>query len=128
MTDNVAVLQGFTREVTADSDGHTLYLLVKPDTDFDGSFKAWNMDNQEFIKVNGWLFDINVKRDDMTIPEDVRFDCHLAALKAIDEVLNDHFGIRTTWITDQQLPALLPALDRAINAAVAPAFVKVVNS
>jgi hypothetical protein len=58
MTDNVAVLQGFTREVTAENDHYTLSLLVKPDTDFDDRFKAWDMDEQEFIRVNGWLFTI----------------------------------------------------------------------
>jgi hypothetical protein len=59
MTDNVAVLDGFTREVVADSDACTLFLLVKPDTDFDGTFKAWDTDAQEFIRVNGWLFVVN---------------------------------------------------------------------
>lgn len=58
MTDNVAVLQGFTKEVTADSSEYTLFLLVKPDADFDGRFKAWDIDEQEFIAVNGWLFDV----------------------------------------------------------------------
>ena len=59
MTDNVAVLDGFTREVIADSDRHTLYLLVKPDTDFDDRFRAWDTDEQEFIFVNGWLFSVD---------------------------------------------------------------------
>ncbi|MBY5581869.1 hypothetical protein [Rhizobium leguminosarum] len=56
MTDNVAVLDGFTREIIADSGNHTLYLLVKPTTDFGDRFKAWDMDEQEYIHVNGWLF------------------------------------------------------------------------
>ncbi len=58
MSDNVAVLDGFTREVVAESDTMTLCLLVKPDTDFDDAFKAWDMDEQEFIRVNGWLFTV----------------------------------------------------------------------
>jgi hypothetical protein len=59
MGDNNAVLQGFTVEVEATNDyGLTLFLLVKPDTDFDGTFKAWDMDEQEFIRVNGWLFTV----------------------------------------------------------------------
>ena len=33
-------------------------LLVKPGTDFDTRFKAWDRDEQEFIRVNGWLFTI----------------------------------------------------------------------
>ncbi len=56
MTDNVATLEGFTKEVFASSDGCDLYLLVKPDTDFDDRFKAWDSDNQEWLMVNGWLF------------------------------------------------------------------------
>ncbi len=56
MTDNVAVLQGFTKEVTAENHAFYLHLLVKPETDFDGRFRAWDCDEQEFITVNGWLF------------------------------------------------------------------------
>lgn len=56
MTDNVAVLEGFTREIIAESSAVTLYLLIKPDTDLDDRFKAWDTDGQEFIRVNGWLF------------------------------------------------------------------------
>ena len=33
-----------------------LLLLVKPDQEFDGTFKAWDCDAQEFITINGWLF------------------------------------------------------------------------
>jgi hypothetical protein len=59
MTDNVAVLAGFTREVEATNDyGLTLFLLIEPDADFDERFKAWDMDEQEFIHVNGWLFTV----------------------------------------------------------------------
>ena len=57
MTD--AILQGFTKEVFAESDaGHQLYMLVRPDTDYDDCFEAYDTDNQEFIRVNGWLFTI----------------------------------------------------------------------
>ena len=58
MSDNVAVLDGCTREVVATSDNGELYLLVKPGTDFDSTFRAWDTDNQEFIRVNGWLYSI----------------------------------------------------------------------
>ena len=58
MSDNVAILDGFTREVVASNDEMDLYLLVKPDAELDGAFKAWDTDNQEFIRVNGWLFSI----------------------------------------------------------------------
>ena len=58
MTDNVAVLAGFTREVTAENSQFTLDLLVQPGTDFDDTFKAWDLTEQEFILVNGWMFEI----------------------------------------------------------------------
>ncbi len=56
MTDNVAVLAGCTREIVAENTTHTLHLLVQPDADLSGVFNAWDMDEQEFIRVNGWLF------------------------------------------------------------------------
>lgn len=58
MTDNAAILQGYTRGIFASGGGYDLYLLVKPHADLDGSFKAWDTDAQEFIRVNGWLFAI----------------------------------------------------------------------
>jgi hypothetical protein len=63
MTDNIAVLQGFTQEVVADSDSYTLYLLVRPDTDFDSTFEAWDTDSQEYLRINGWLFTITPAAD-----------------------------------------------------------------
>lgn len=56
MTDNVATLAGFTREIFGTSDGPDLHLLVHPETDLDDRFRAWCCDEQEFIRVNGWLF------------------------------------------------------------------------
>ena len=60
MTDNIAVLQGFTIAVEAHNirgvESYELFLLVKPDTDYDDTFRAWDTDAQEFIRVNGWLF------------------------------------------------------------------------
>lgn len=58
MSDNIAVLDGYTESVEADCGEHVLYLLVKPNTDFESAFKAWDTDNQEFIRVNGWLYDV----------------------------------------------------------------------
>jgi hypothetical protein len=59
MTDNVAILDGFTREVWASCDAHEGPYLIKPDTDLDGAFKAWDMDAQEFVRINGWLWAID---------------------------------------------------------------------
>lgn len=61
MSDNIAVLDGYTQEVHAFADAIELYLLVQPGTDTDGTFRAWDMDAQEFIRVNGWLFNIEAQ-------------------------------------------------------------------
>ena len=64
MSDNIAVLDGYTQEVHAFAgEGLELYLLVKPDTDFDGHFRAWDMDAQEFITVTGWMFNIEMQNN-----------------------------------------------------------------
>ena len=54
MTDNVATLAGYTKEVHISNGSCDLFLLVKPNTEYEGTFRAWDMDNQEFISVNGW--------------------------------------------------------------------------
>lgn len=56
MSDNTAILAGFTRELLAEGGPYSLHLFVTPDTDLDGTFKAYDADNCEWIKVNGWLF------------------------------------------------------------------------
>ena len=56
MTDNIAVLERYTREVVGEAAPITLYLLIKPDTYLDSTFRAWDMDEQCFIHVDGWLF------------------------------------------------------------------------
>lgn len=49
---------GFTREIFATSSEYDLYLLIKPDADLDGTFRAWDSDCFEWLKVNGWQFSI----------------------------------------------------------------------
>ncbi len=62
MSDNVAVLNGYTVEVHAYNErGDQLFLLVKPDADLDDIFHAWCMDNQDFIRVTGWLWNTEKK-------------------------------------------------------------------
>jgi hypothetical protein len=56
MTDNIATLYGFTKDLMAYSDNADLHILVQPNTDLDDRFKAWDCDEQEWIRVNGWLF------------------------------------------------------------------------
>lgn len=57
MTDNIAVLDGYTEQVYAEYQGVILNLLVKPDTDLSDRFKAWDMDYQEWLHINGWVAD-----------------------------------------------------------------------
>ncbi len=59
VANNVAMLEGFTKEVVLESESLTLFLLVRPETDLGEQFKAWDADNQEFIRVNGWLFSVS---------------------------------------------------------------------
>jgi len=56
MTDNVAVIKGYTKHVVAYTSVYELDLLVKPDVDLDSSFWAWDTDLQEFVKLSGWLW------------------------------------------------------------------------
>lgn len=63
MTDNVATLNGYTREAWATSaDGAMeIPILLKPGTDLDGRVRAWNMDEQDWIVLNGWNWSIELK-------------------------------------------------------------------
>lgn len=56
MSDNVAVLAGYTEEYEAHCTDYDLFLLVKPGTELDDTFTAWDIEAQEFIRVNGWLW------------------------------------------------------------------------
>ena len=61
-SDGSAVRDGYTQEVHAIAgEGLELYLLVKPNTDFEGHFRAWDMDAQEFITVTGWMFTVEAQ-------------------------------------------------------------------
>ena len=56
MRDTIPITAGYTRRVIAFDAGPELLLLVRPDTDLDGRFKAWNCDEEEFVEVTGWEF------------------------------------------------------------------------
>ena len=58
MTSREARAQGFTQEIEADSDAMTLALLVRPGTDYDDRFTAWDPETEGLIRVNGWLFTV----------------------------------------------------------------------
>ena len=53
-TNNEADLAGYTKEYVATAIWCELNILVKPDTDFDTRFKAWDLDEEEFVYINGW--------------------------------------------------------------------------
>lgn len=38
--------------------------LVNPDDDLDGEFKAFDIDENEWIRVKGWLAEINPMEDE----------------------------------------------------------------
>lgn len=54
----IAQGKGYTRAVFATGGDYDLYLWVKPDADLDGTFRAYDEDEDEWLRVNGWLFDI----------------------------------------------------------------------
>jgi len=58
MSDNTAILAGFTREVMAASGDGSIdcRLFIKPDTDLDDCFKAYDADNCEWLFIKGWLW------------------------------------------------------------------------
>ena len=47
---------GFTESHTAEADDITLYLLIRPDTDLDSRYRAFDTETGEYIRVNGWMF------------------------------------------------------------------------
>lgn len=48
--------QGYTEALEGSSTHYDLTLLVKPGTDLDSTFTAYDVECSEFIAVNGWLF------------------------------------------------------------------------
>lgn len=54
-SDNFAVMSGYSLEVEYECPEASLFLLVKPDTDFDSRFRAYDTDEQEWLFVNGGL-------------------------------------------------------------------------
>ncbi|WP_148270701.1 hypothetical protein [Burkholderia gladioli] len=47
--------EGFIREVIASSLGQDLNLLIRPDTNLDSEFPAFDLDALETVSVKGWL-------------------------------------------------------------------------
>ena len=53
-TDNCCTRMGWD-EYTAEAGEYDLHFSTAPDTDLDGTFKAFCHDNQEMITINGWM-------------------------------------------------------------------------
>lgn len=51
-----AIDAGFVLAFNADSDFNNLDILVRPDTDLDGTFRAFVTDWNETVAFNGWLW------------------------------------------------------------------------
>ena len=55
-TDNCCTRMGWT-ELLVSCKWFELHVSIEPDTDLDGSFKAFCHDHQEMITINGWMAD-----------------------------------------------------------------------
>jgi len=55
MSDNTAVLAGYTRELIVQGCYQDLHIFVKPNADLDGTFKAYDADECDWITINGWM-------------------------------------------------------------------------
>lgn len=53
MADNIAALDGFTKEIMIDVKDRVIFALVRPDTRFVGKYVAWDTDEQEYVKIEG---------------------------------------------------------------------------
>lgn len=51
-----AFAAGYTKEVSADCAAHTLTLLVNPTHDYDSRLRAFDVDENDYVTVNGWLW------------------------------------------------------------------------
>jgi hypothetical protein len=56
MSAEEAKTSGYTRRVYCDSDFYSFEALVKPDADLDDTFRCYDVDNGQWLNVNGWMF------------------------------------------------------------------------
>lgn len=54
--DNDCTRMGWEEYFLSSLYGHEIHVSVPPGTDLDTSYLAFNHDEQEMIRVNGWLF------------------------------------------------------------------------
>ena len=55
MSDNTAILAGFTREVMFHGLGCERHLFIPPAADVSDCFAAYDADECRFVKIAGWL-------------------------------------------------------------------------
>ena len=55
-TDNECTLRGWT-EAVIETGFHSLHVSYSPDAEIDDAFMAFCHDDQEMIRVNGWLIE-----------------------------------------------------------------------
>ena len=51
---NIAIKQGYTQELTMNSEHYVGSILIKPTTDLDSTFRAYCLNRQSFMYINGW--------------------------------------------------------------------------
>lgn len=51
-----AATDSYTVRVWGECQDASFPMLIQPGTDLDSRFKAWDVDEGEFIMVNGWLW------------------------------------------------------------------------
>jgi hypothetical protein len=54
-----ALALGYVRRIYVENATECADLLVKPNADLDGRFKAFSLDDETWVIVSGWLFEID---------------------------------------------------------------------
>lgn len=57
-TEDRALALGYTRRIYVENATECADLLVKPSADLGGRFKAFSLDDEAWVIVAGWLFEI----------------------------------------------------------------------
>jgi hypothetical protein len=63
MTTQAAMIKGYIREIELTDGVYNLHLLIKEDTDIEGTFKSWCLDDNEWLSVNGWTLWIDDEKE-----------------------------------------------------------------
>ena len=51
-----AIAQGYTEPFIADCAAYNLEIMVRPNEDMEGTFRAYDLTCDQFVKINGWLW------------------------------------------------------------------------